>query len=123
MKSLKFLFSVLSISVFIAFGLMACGSGEDAADAMPEQQGKATDEAGAAEKIRGSVLDTTSKAAKSATQMAESAGQATKKAATEATQATKEAATDVREAVGEAVQTVEDRVITAPSVTEPDKTE
>ncbi len=122
MKSLKYLFSVFSISAFIAFGLTACGGGEDAADAMPEQTGESTSQPGTAEKIRGSVLDTTSKAAQSATKMAESAGEATKEAATEAVHATKEAAQATKEAAAEAVQAVEDK-IAVPSTTEPAKTE
>ncbi len=111
MKSLKYLFSVFSISAIIAFGLTACGSGDDAADAMPEQTDESTSQPGTAEKIRGSVLDTTSKAAQSATKMAESAGEA----ATEAARATKDVA-------AEAVQAVEDK-IAVPSTAEPAKTE
>ncbi len=122
MKSLKYLFSVFSISAIIAFGLTACGSGDDAADAMPEQSDESTSQPGTAEKIRGSVLDTTSKAAQSATKMAESAGEATREAA----QATKEAATEAaratKDVAAEAVQAVEDK-IAVPSTAEPAKTE
>lgn len=105
--------SFLSASItvlLITFGLSACGNNDETT----------SEEVGAAEEIRGTILDTTTKAAEKAAETTAMAAEKATEAANKAVEATSEAVEEATIAVADAVESATEAVeskIAVPSIT------
>ncbi len=107
----KALLAVPVLILLIMFGLTACGNNDDSS----------AKDVGAAEEIRGTLLDTSSKVADKASETATMAVEKATEAAEKAAEVSGEAIDDAKEVVGEAVDNAADAVearISVPSMTE-----
>ena len=106
MSSFNSFLSASCTVMLITFGLSACGNNNETT----------TEEVGAAEEIRGTILDTTTKAAETTAMAAEKATEAANKAVEATSEAVEEATIAVADAVESATEAVEN-TIAVPSIT------
>lgn len=106
MSSLSSFLSASFTVVLITFGLSACGNNNETT----------SEEVGAAEEIRGAILDTTTKAAETTAMAAEKATEAANKAVEATSEAVEDATIAVADAVESATEAVEN-TIAVPSIT------
>lgn len=107
-----------AVILAIALSLTACGNNDDTTS-------NEMDAAGAAEEIRGTVLDTTADVVEKATETTMTVAEKAAEVAEEASEATGEAVEDVTEAVSGAVESASDAVeakLVVPSLTGSDDT-
>lgn len=112
-----------AVILAIALSLTACGNNDDTTSNEMDAAGAA--DVGAAEEIRGTVLDTTADVVEKATETTMTVAEKAAEVAEEASEATGEAVEDVTEAVSGAVESASDAVeakLVVPSLTGSDDT-
>jgi gas vesicle protein len=95
MESINKPLSILSVTVFVTFVLASCGGANDDA---------ATNDVGAAEEIRGTVIDSASQAAESAAEITEETAELVRESSAKVADKAGEVVEDTKEVIEEAVE-------------------
>jgi hypothetical protein len=119
MSALRPFLSTSLVALLIAFGLSACGNNNETTTEQVDSK-TAADQVGTAEEIRGTILDTTTKAADKAVETSSMVAEKATEAASKAAEATSEAVEDTKKVASDAVESATEAVeskLAVPSIT------